>query len=92
MKELYQSKNFNIRDRSWEKVLVKIVGKDNYKFMCEQDVTYGPYKNLYFENGVYKIGGSTKNKWEDGYDINFNSDSIYFIEIVRGGERITYPQ
>lgn len=93
--QLYSLKNTNIEEPAWRENIVKLVGEDNYKFMCEQDLKYGPFESSDEGYEPLFFGASTKNNWRDGYHITCIADSLSLtpptltISITRNGKTKT---
>ena len=94
---LLDAGNSNIEDPVWKKRLLRLVGQDNYNFMCEQymgtaiqreDGMMGRYQS-------YTFSGSTKENWDDGYVINYSCGDGHEnleVEITRNGKAETFQE
>lgn len=95
--DLLEAGNNNIEDPVWEKRLVRLVGQDNYLFMCEQYMGTAIQK----EDGMmgryqsYTFSSSTKENWDDGYVINYSCGDGHEnleVEITRNGKAKTFEE
>lgn len=95
--DLLEEDNTNFEHPMWKKILTKIVGQDNYDFMCEQYMCTAIEK----EEGMmgryvtYSFSGFTKENQDDGYVFSLSCGDGHYnleVEITRNGKTKKYQE